>query len=184
MSATLLSDLPQRICDDIKSLLPDLRACKPHAGKFSLEELKQKGVASPSVLVSVLSAKQDTTYAGHATSFLLQMAAYVVTRDGLGAPRDIRAANICQLLLSFIPGNRWDETAIGEAREVRMHTLVSTKTKDHAVSLWAVTWDQPVSFFEPELRPLGAALYVGQSPAIGAAHEDDYVEFGAGTNVL
>ncbi len=135
MSETLLSDLPQTICDEVKFFLRDLKECKPHAGKFSLEELKRKGMPSPSVLVSVLGAKQDTTYAGHATSFMLQMAAYVVVKDGLGAPRDVRAANICQLLLSFVPGKRWGQDAIGEARDVRMHTLVSSKTKDHAVSL-------------------------------------------------
>lgn len=178
MSETLLSDLPKTVCTMVKSFMPDLAECKPHAGKFSLEELKRKGLPSPSVLVSVLGAKQDTTYAGHATSFMLQMAAYVVVKDGLGAPRDVRAANICQKILSFVPGHNWDNQAIGEARNVRMHTLVSSKTKDHAVSLWAVTWDQPISFFQPEARPLGAELYVAQAPAIGAEHEAGYDEIG------
>lgn len=178
MSETLLSDLSKAVCAMVKSFMPDLAECKPHAGKFSLEELKRKGLPSPSILVSILGAKQDTTYAGHATSFMLQMAAYVVVKDGLGAPRDVRAANICQLLLSLIPGQRWLSSALGEARNVRMHTLVSSKTKDHAVSLWAVTWDQPISFFQPEDRPLGAALYVAQAPAIGADHEGDYEEIG------
>ena len=178
MSETLLSDLPQTVCDEVSFFLRDLKECKPHAGKFSLEELKRKGLPSPSVLVSMLGATQDTTYAGHATSFMLQMAAYVVVKDGLGAPRDVRAANICQLLLSFIPGQRWHEDAIGEARNIRMHTLVSSKTKDHAVSLWAVTWDQPISFFQPADNPLGAELYVAQAPAIGADHEGDYEELG------
>lgn len=162
MTATLLSDLPRTVCAMVRSFMPDLAECKPHAGKFSLEELKRKGLPSPSVLVSVLGAKQDTTYAGRVTSFMVQMAAYVVTKDGLGAPRDVRAANICQKILSVVPGQDWDNQAIGDARNVRMHTLVSTKTRDHAVSLWAVTWDQPISFFEPEARPLGVDLYVAQ----------------------
>lgn len=176
MSATLLSDLPQTICTAIKAVLPDLQKCQPHAGKFSLEELKRKGLPSPAILVSTLGGKQDTTYAGHATSFMLQMAAYVVVRDGLGAPRDVRAANICQLLLQLIPGQRWGEMALGEARNTRMHTLVSAKTKDHAVSLWAVTWDQPVSFFERADGPLGVELYVAQSPNTGNAA--DYQQIG------
>lgn len=178
MSETLLSELPQIVCDEVLLFLHELKECRPHAGKFSLEELKRKGLPSPSVLVSVLGAKQDIIYAGHATSFMLQMAAYVVVRDGLGAPRDARAANICQLLLSLIPGQRWLKDALGEARNVRMHTLVSSKTKDHAVSLWAVSWDQPISFFQPADNPLGAELYVAQAPAIGAEHEGDYDEIG------
>jgi len=172
MSETLLSGLPQTICDEVSFFLPDLKECKPHAGKFSLEELKKRGLAAPALLVSVLGAKQDDTYSGGAHAFMLQMAGYVVTKGG--AVRDIAAANICQVLLSFIPGQRWGQNAIGEARNVRMHTLVSSKTKNHAVSLWAVTWDQPISFCQPEDQPLGAALYVSQAPMIGADHEDKY----------
>ena len=183
MSDTLLSDLPMSICTAVKEFLPELEACKPHAGKFSLEELRKKGLPSPAVLVSVLGAKQDTTYAGPARSFMLQMASYVVVRDGLGAPRDVRAANICQVLLSVVPGKAWGFRALGEAREVQMHTLVSSKTKDHAVSLWAVTWKQPISFFEPEQPPLGVELYVSQAPLIGADHEADYDKIGEANNV-
>ncbi len=178
MSETLLSDLPQTVCDGVSSFLPDLKECRPDAGKFSLEELKRKGLRAPSVLVSVLGARQDTTYAGHATSFMLQMAIYVVVKDRPGAPRDACAANICQLLLSFIPGQRWMQDAIGEACNVRMHTLVSSKTKDHAVSLWAVTWDQPISFFQRADGPLGAELYVSRVPVIGADHEAGYDRIG------
>lgn len=183
MSNSLLSDLPQTICDDVKALLPELKECKPHAGKFSLEELKRKGLPSPAVLISVLGAKQDTTYAGSATSFMLQMSAYVVVKDGLGAPRDVRAANICQVLLSFVPGKHWGNGAIGEARDVRMHTLVSSKTKDHAVSLWAVTWNQPISFYEPAQTPLGCELYVAQVPEGETGNVADFEPIGGQSDV-
>ncbi len=32
MSETLLSELPQTVCDEIGFFLPDLKECKPHAG--------------------------------------------------------------------------------------------------------------------------------------------------------
>lgn len=178
MSRTLLADLAHLICAEVHAFLPDLARCAPHWGRFSLETLRHKGLPSPSVLVSVLGARQDTTCAGHATSFMVHMAAYVVVRDGLGAPRDARAATICQLLLTLIPGRHWHQEAIGEARSVHMHTLISEKTKDHAVSLWAVTWDQPISFFEPPDGPLGVKLYVARAPAVGADHAADYTEIG------
>lgn len=178
MSRTLLSDLPQIVADKIKVLLPDLRECNAHAGKFSLAELKRKGIPAPAVLVSVLGAKQDTTYAGQAHTFMMQMAAYVVTKDGRNGPRDIHAANICQSILSLVPDQTWGQPALGQARDTGLHTLVSEKTKDHAVSLWAVTWSQPVSFFDREQKPLGVELYVGQSPATGNDHVADYSQIG------
>lgn len=178
MSEALLSGLPQAVCDLLTPHLPDLKRCAPHVGKFDLTELKKQGLPSPCVLVSILGAAQDTTHAGHAISFLLQMAAYVVTRDGLGVPRDAAAGNICQRLLQTVPGNHWDDPALGQARGVRMHTLVSGKARDHAVSLWAVTWDQPIGFFQPEERPLGIDLYVARVPAIGLDHEAGYEAIG------
>ncbi|WP_185962184.1 hypothetical protein [Palleronia caenipelagi] len=178
MSDTLLSDLPDTICAAVRTRMPELRECRPHAGLFNLEELKKTGLPSPSVLISMLGARQDTPHAGAPAGFLLQMAAYVTVKDALGAPRDIRAANICQVLLQLIPEQRWGVDAFGAARAVRMHTLISGKTRDHGVSLWAVTWDQPVSFFAPPDAPLGLALYLGEAPKIGAAHEDDYTRIG------
>ncbi|MCW8843604.1 MAG: hypothetical protein OQK00_09335 [Rhodobacteraceae bacterium] len=178
MSATLLSDLPQTICNRIDEVLPDLKTCEPHAGKFSLEELKKSGVSAPAVLVSVLGAKQGQTFAGPAHSFNLSMAAYVVTRDQLGLSRDVAAANICQLLMALIPDETWGFEALGAAANLSMVTLVSSSSRNLAVSLWAVTWDQPISFFQPDNTPLGVELYVAHVPEGEAGIEGDYTRVG------
>lgn len=156
-SPTVLSDLPQNVCNKVAAILPDLKECKPHAGRFDIGELTKSGLAAPAVLVSVLGAKADKSFPGR---FSLQVAAYVVTKDGLGSKRDVAAANICQVLLASVPREVWAMDALGEAENVGMHTLISTKTKGKGVSLWAVTWDQPVTFVEFAPQPLGAELYV------------------------
>lgn len=178
MSQDLLSSLPQVICDALSRKLPELKACEPHSGKFDLDELKKKSLPAPAVLVSMLGAAQDATYGDDAHSFMLRMAAYVVTKDALGLPRDIAAANIGQKLLATVPGRLWVPEGTGAARKVALHSLVTGRTRDVTASLWAVTWTQPVSFFEPEPLPLGVDLYVGQAPAIGVEHQDSYSEIG------
>jgi hypothetical protein len=178
----VLARLPQSVCTSVDVRLPELRLCKPHAGKFSLEELKKKGIQAPAVLISTLGAKPGQVRSDAAHSFMLSMAAYVVTRDGLGAPRDLAAANICQSLLTLIPGKRWNEPALGAAQDVHMHTLVSSGAKDITSSLWAVTWAQPVTFHVVEAAPLGAELYVPQSPAIRTDNEPDYIQVGEPTS--
>jgi hypothetical protein len=97
---TLLTDIPDRVCADLKTLLPKLKKCKRIEGKFSIAELKKGGVAGPSVLVSLLGAKQDTTYSSSTPSFMMQMSAYVITRDTLKMSRDIAAAAICRVLIA------------------------------------------------------------------------------------
>jgi len=180
ISPTLLSDLPQSICAKIKEGLPHLNTCKAIEGKFDLTELKRQGLASPAVLVSVLGGKQDVTYAGSAYSFALSMAAYVVTRDSMGLPRAQAAAAILQSLMGLIPGETWGDPALGAAQDVKMTCLVSSKVQSNAVSLWAVTWTQPITLFcdVPQIVPI--ELYVADAPNTGADRTADDFSLAAG----
>jgi hypothetical protein len=180
---TLLTDIPDRVCADINVILPKLKKCERIEGKFSIAELKKGGTPGPSVLVSLLGAKQDTTYAGSTPSFMMQMSAYVITRDTLKLARDIAAASICRVLMSHIPEQRWDQSECGPARDVAMHCLVSSNARDITASLWAVTWNQPITFFEADDGPLGVELYVSQSPDIGAANASAYDTLNGGDDV-
>jgi hypothetical protein len=179
---TLLTDIPDRVCADIKAILPELKKCERIEGKFSIAELKKGGVPGPSVLVSLLGAKQDTTFAASTPSFLMQMSAYVITRDTLKMPRDVAAASICRVLISHIPEQRWEQAECGPARDVAMHCLVSSNARDITASLWAVTWNQPIMFCEANEGPLGVELYVSQAPNIGTAHVDEYELVDGGSN--
>jgi len=175
----LLSNLPQLICDQIKVILPDLKECKPKAGRFDLEELKKSGIKAPAVRVSNLGAKQGRNFSGGAHEFMLSMAAFVVTKNGMGLDRDILAANICQVLLPLVAENDWGNVQHGNARDVAMQSLVTVKSRNIGASLWAVTWTQPITFYAPDItEPIALELYVGQSPDIGAENIGDYEQIG------
>lgn len=176
----VLARFPKTICGMIKTELPDLRKCEPYSGPFDIKELKKSGMPDPSVLVSILGAKSGVTYSGGAQSFMLNMAAYIITRDGLGGDRDLRAANICGALLGLIPGKTWSEGALGSATSVAMHALITAQSRDIAASLWAVTWEQPMTFYQRQDGPLGAELYVSQSPAVGVDNEANYTPVNGG----
>lgn len=172
---TLLSELPELIAGEIKLVFPDLRQCEGMAGPFNLEDLKATGIKAPAVLVSMLGLRQDKTFSGAVQSYAMDMAAYVVTKDALGLPRDDAAANICQGLLAMIPDEIWGQEDLGAAQKVGARSLVTRAVKKMTASLWAVTWSQPVTFRGEDF--VGAQpieLYVGQSPDVGADHEADY----------
>jgi hypothetical protein len=180
---TFLADLPQAIADVVKPVFPELRDCAPHAGKFDLTELKKKGLAAPSILVSILGARQTKELSGNAAPFNLSMAAYVITKDTLGLSRDVAAANMCQALLALVASNSWGLTACGSAQSVSMQPLISATTRDHGVALWAVTWTQPVMLrCDPTSEPMPITLYVGQSPNVGDANASAYVEIAGETS--
>lgn len=172
---TLLSELPDLIAGEIKLIFPDLRQCEGMAGPFNLEDLKATGVKAPAVLVSMLGLRQDKTFSGAVQSYVMDMAAYVVTKDGLGLPRDDAAANICQGLLALIPDEIWGQADLGAAEKIAARSLVTRAVKKSSASLWAVTWSQPVVFRGEDMTaPQAIELYVGQSPDIGADHEAGY----------
>lgn len=176
---TLLSELPDLIAGEVKFTFPDLRQCEGMAGPFNLEDLKASGIKAPAVLISMLGLRQAKTYSGAVQSYVMDMAAYVVTRDGLGLARDDAAANICQGLLALIPDRDWGEADLGSAEKVAARSLVTRAVKKTTTSLWAVTWSQPVTFRGQDYAgPQPIELYVGQAPDIGADHEADYEQIG------
>jgi len=175
----LLAALPDVVATQVAARIPDLAECRGIAGRFSVGELRKQSIRHPAVLIAHLGARQEQDWTGPHHGFLLDMAAFVITKDRLGLPRDAAAANIGQVLLSMIPDNSWGESALGQARAVRLQSLVTPETRDAATSLWAVTWSQPAvvqGYTTPE--PLAIELYLGQAPEVGAEHEDDYTEIG------
>jgi hypothetical protein len=180
MSETLFSDLRPLVCEQIRQILPQLKTCRPQDGKFDLKELKKSAVPAPAVLVSVLGLKPGKQFSATPTH-LLNMAAYVVTRDALGVDREVAALNIMQALVPLLQRQTWAVPALGEAENVRLHNLATPVSRDNGSALWAVTWDQPVCLYQPASGPLGVELYTAQAPNGVNAPEGDFEQVGAAT---
>lgn len=175
----LIAQLPDLVAAQIKLILPELRLCKGMVGGFDVEELKRQGLAAPAVLVSRLGIDQRQTLGGPHRLFTVTMAAFVVTRDTMGLPRDIAAANIVQALLRRIPDAVWSEPGVGPAEDVEERVLVTRAARDVTASLSAVMWRQPVALEAlPEAEPVEIQLYLGQAPQVGPGFEGDYTPIG------
>lgn len=172
----LLATLADVIAARVHAALPGLRDCRGMAGRFDLDQLKQRGVAAPAVLVSRLRIGQDVTVAAPHFLWEVQMVAFILTRDQLGLPRDVAAANIAQVLLRLIPDQVWGlPNDLGAAFNVAEEPLITTSAEKQALSLSAVTWTQPLSLSGLPVAPdIVPELYVGQDPLVGPAHIDDY----------
>jgi hypothetical protein len=179
-SPDLLATLPEVIAARIRVALPGLRDCRGMAGRFDLDQLKARGVAAPAVLVSRLRIRQDATLAGPHVTWTAQMVAFVLTRDELGLPRDVAAANIVQVLLRLIPDQTWGRPDdLGGAFEAAEEPLITASSEKQALSLSAVTWTQPLALSGLPVAPaILPELYLGQAPRIGAANVEDYTRIG------
>ncbi len=158
----LLSALPAIIAARIKLALPQLVSCEGIAGRFDVEALKRYGVSAPAVLVSFLGLSPAASLAGPVHTFDAEFAGFVVTKEVLGLPRDMAAANICAALARLIPRHRWGMADVDSARDVRVIPILTAVTNGQGVSLWSVVWKQALSLtaLDPAV-PLPMTLYVG-----------------------
>lgn len=156
----LLAQLPALIAVAIKETLPHLQDCSGMVGGFDIEELKRQGLRAPAVRVSRLGVSAMSGYAGPHRRFGVGMAAFVITKDQMGLPRDIAMSNIVAALLQMIPDNCWGETGVGAAEQVEERVLVNREARQITASLSAVTWRQPVTLAPlPEGEALPIEFY-------------------------
>ncbi|SNR22881.1 hypothetical protein [Paracoccus sediminis] len=175
----LLATLPGLVAAEVQGWLPDLATCKGVVGRIELAEVKRLGIAAPAVLVSRFGTRVAQALAGPHRHYLVDLAAFVVTKDALGLDRNTAAATITQALLTRLPDLEIDAEGVGEVSDLTEHSLVTTDVLKEGIALWAVTWRQRVALeAHPEPEPITPQLYVGWAPRIGAAHEDDYVLVG------
>lgn len=179
----LLASLPDRIADAIRAALPGLREVAAHAGRFDLEELKAFTARAPAVRVALLRVDAGVEVAGPAIQREAALAAFIVTRDAPSLPRDAAAATIAQALLGLVEGNRWGSPDLGQARNVAAENLYNAGTRGQGVSLWAVSWAQPLTLEAAPAPGVPVDLYYSWAPEIGAAFEPAYERLGAAPEV-
>ena len=169
----LMPDLAERVRARVVEAAPELRTCKARAGALAATDLRDLGMQAPAVVVSWLEARPGRERAGPAPSFELGMAAYVITKDGLGLDRDAVAAAVAMRILALVPGRTWGRREAGEAANVRLQSLASQGTRREGIALWAVTWTQPFTLAaEVDEGVLPPELYVRTALPSGA--EDDF----------
>jgi len=175
-----LDDLRQAIADSIKTKLPDLRDCRPHAGRFDVKELRRMATRTPAVLIACLGVSESVLRESGECDADLVMAAFVVTADVKGLPKDVSALNIIEFLMLYIPGKQWGLGGkVFQAREVQAQNMYSGEVDQAGVAMWAAIWRQKVRLGETvwdEAGVLPTHIYFGIAPEIGIGHEDDYWE--------
>lgn len=136
-----LITLRDAIAAELAAAIPELKTCEGHGGRFDLQELRRVAAKAPAVFVACLGFG-DAEEEGDTTAEL-SWAAYVVTKDAPGKPRDEAALAIAQALAVHIPGNRWGlDDAEGRPEGIRGQNLYSDRLDKQGVAMWAISWRQ------------------------------------------
>lgn len=136
---------------EAKKLLEDLRTCRKHAGRISIEELASVSVASPALLIAFLGTDKIEENGTEEMIAPCRFAAYVVTEDSKGLSRDTAAKNIVEALLVWLPNQRFGAPQLdppvscATPEQVAATNLYDGNVRGKAVALWAVSWLQRVT---------------------------------------
>jgi len=175
-----LVDMQARVVATIKALMPDLKECKAHPGRFTREELDKFRVKAPSVHVAVPSIRNPSSSGGQVTCevktvLVLTAKNTVGTEDKPAANRADAAMNMVAAILIALPTATLGR-GIGPAQDVAADNLYGSADSKTGVAMWAVHWTNTVTI-APDLIDgvLPTELYLGFAPDIGSGHEDDYI---------
>lgn len=143
-----LKELRQAVIDQIKQDIPKLRAVDAHPGRFNLEELKRIATKLPAIRVALMSSPQLKQVETGEKEAVVRMAAFVITGDRRGLPKDDAALALVEALLVLVPGQRWSMKGVLDAANVKADNLFSGKVDRQGVAMWAITWEQPIRLGE------------------------------------
>lgn len=143
-----LTELPEIVAAKIKLALPDLATCKGIIGRLDLDEVQRSAYPTPAVLISRLRLDQAPSYAGPHRAYRVVVAAFVLTKDVMGLPRDVAATNIAQVILQVLPDCRFGRSDIGPAERIAEEPIVTPAIRKSGIALTAITWEQDIALVE------------------------------------
>lgn len=140
----MIEQFLEDVCGEIMALVPDLKRCEPHAGRFDLAELQRISTRTPAIFVGWLGGSVGDPQGGMLDAEL-NLVAYVVTGGSGGRNRNSQARVIIETMIRGIPGKQWghgnDATPAGD---LVCENMYNGKIGSHGVALWAVAWRQEV----------------------------------------
>ena len=158
-----VDDLHAAIVPKLKELLPALRTCEQHEGRFDLAALEALSAKAPAAFVSFLNIKKVEENGDGTVALTGLFSIYFVTTDKKGLDRATAGRNLTEAACAWLPNNRFGLTGIGAPESITGTNLYDGKARGKAVALWAVAWEQKVkagtSDFEDGVVP--EALYIG-----------------------
>ncbi|ASX25872.1 phage protein Gp37 [Candidatus Williamhamiltonella defendens] len=139
-----LKALRQAVIDQLKQDMPRLSAVDAHPGRFNLEELKRIATQLPAIRVAFMGCPQLKQIETREKEAVVRMAAFIMTGDRRGLPKDEAALALVEALLVLIPYQSWGIKGVLGAANVKADNLFSGQVERQGVAMWAVTWEQSV----------------------------------------
>jgi len=174
-----LIDAQSAVVAAIKRVLPALKTCEAHPGRFTLEELKAFAAKAPSAHVAMPNVRSIRRQ-GDAIMVEVKFVGVVTARDtvveSVGLSRDEAVVNMITALIAELPRGTFG-LGISAPSDLRCDNLYDSGDRSKGVAMWAIHWTSTVQWLaDTDDGILPSALYFGIAPNIGEEHINDYTE--------
>ena len=176
----MINDMLEALVTRTQTLLPKLKTCEVHPGRFDARELQRIAARTPAVYFAALETQRSQTQEDRTERTQVQIGAFVVTQDARRLPRHVSAVNLVEALCGHLPQFKLGIEGVRKPKAPRARNLYGGNIDKKGVALWAVTFTVEATLGNPvndNIDDQGALitdLYLGQAPEIGAGYEDDY----------
>ena len=165
------------LTEGLSAKLPDLRACEAHRGPVTSREVARLSKRAPAVLAACLGVTAAAETGDRRVDATLRLAAFVLTADRAGLPRDRAALSVVEALLEYLPGfHPGAGLPAGAPEGLRAENLFSGPLDRTGVALWAVSWRQTLRLggaAGDRAAPLPTQLYAAGQPLPAAPDEPE-----------
>jgi hypothetical protein len=169
-------DLRDGIVSTLSACYPDLVACHAIAGRLTYDELIRLAPKGRSLLVALLRSKRGAETGSGEIDLRLRVAAYIVAALDDEASAHQMAAEIAGL----VPFQTWGQGGKGvhaALSTVKVKNLHTALTAGQGLTVWAVTWWQPVRLGTNAWEVAGVmpnSVYLAHTPTVGGASAEAY----------
>lgn len=138
--------------------LPGVKGCDAFGGRFDQAALERFGAQTPQIRVAVLRIPSTEWVDTGEFDAVVEMAAFIVTRDEPGLSRDLAALRLVQQVMVKVHAERWGQSKVHPGRGVRAENIYSSGVQKGGVALWGVTWQSKVRIGEDAFAAIDGAL--------------------------
>ncbi len=191
----MINALLDHIIHTLAPLFPESVSIARYNGRFTERDLDRFAGRAPALLISAQRLEVtgcnvipvQTLHPGDSEEVLrkriegrLHCAIAILTKDRPGQSRDAVALELVNTLIITLPQQTFDAPLSRgvTADSIRAQNLHTVSLDNKAVTLWGVTFIQPVRMDvgQPPVFDTPARVMLGIEPEIGPDHVDDYTD--------
>ncbi len=117
-----------------------------HSGRFTEKSIKNLSVRLPALYVACLGWPQPDLSIAREINAPVRFVCFLITEEGRRAKADQDILDLADKVTAFISNNRFGQECLMPLAPPSADNLVNADILKKQINIWALSWQQPISF--------------------------------------